>query len=159
MIVMTINISGAPASWGVDDPNNPNLPEWKLVLKEAAEAGYKGIEIGPYGYLPLEVEKVSSELKKNKLTVTAGTIFNDLVDPNNFENLLKMTDDICSLITNLPTADKLEDQRYSTPYLTVMDFGHLERDIMAGHPDDAPRLTEKKWNTMIKHIKNKSSNL
>jgi inosose dehydratase len=153
MVLMSIKISAAPASWGVDDPENPYLPDWQLVLREAAQAGYKGIELGPYGYLPLNLEEVSKELENNNLTITAGTIFDDLVDPDNLDNLLKMTDDICSLITKLPTANKLTNQRYSTPYLTVMDFGHSERDIMAGHPEDAPRLSEEEWNTMVKHIK------
>lgn len=48
---MSIKISGAPCCWGVDDPKNPYLPPWETVLCEAAQAGYKGIELGPYGYV------------------------------------------------------------------------------------------------------------
>ena len=42
---MAMQICGAPASWGVDDPKNPYLPPWQKVLKEAHEAGYRAIEL------------------------------------------------------------------------------------------------------------------
>lgn len=143
---MSIKIGIGPCCWGVDDPKNPYLPNWKLVLKEASEAGYKGIELGPYGYFPLDINEVKEELEKNDLTVIVGTIFDDLVSQENRKNLLKMTEDICALITKLPYAPKEEKQYFKTPYLTIMDFGHKERSVLAGHYDKAPRLSKEEWN-------------
>ena len=37
--------------------------------------------------------------------------------------------------------------------MTVMDWGHDERDYAAGHSDQAPRLTEKRWAAMMDHIR------
>lgn len=149
---MSRKIAIGPCCWGVDDPKNPYLPSWKVVLKEAAEAGYKGIELGPYGYLPLDIDRVREELVRHDLTVIVGTIFDDLVSERNRDNLLKMTDDICKLITRLPQAPKAENQHFPTPYLTVMDFGHKERSLLAGHYDQAPRLANAEWAGMIKNI-------
>lgn len=149
---MSMNICGAPCCWGVDDVKNPHLPPWQRVLKEAKEAGYRAIELGPYGYLPINVEEVSSELEKNGLSIVAGTIFDDLVDEANYENLLKQTEDICSLITKLPPLPVHEGQHYPTPYMTIMDWGHDERDYAAGHSGQAPRLTENQWAAMTDHI-------
>ena len=59
---VSIKISTAPCCWGVDDVRNPHLPPWRLVLDEAAQAGYRGIELGPYGYIPLEVGLVGDAL-------------------------------------------------------------------------------------------------
>ena len=64
---MSIQICGAPCCWGVDDPKNPYLPPWRRVLKEAGLAGYSAIELGPYGYLPIDVPAVSTELRKTGL--------------------------------------------------------------------------------------------
>ena len=50
-----ITITCAPCCWGVDDVKNPHLPPWERVLDEAAEAGFGGLELGPYGYMPLDV--------------------------------------------------------------------------------------------------------
>ena len=52
---MSITITTAPCCWGVNDVSNPNLPPWHLVMREAAKAGYGGLEFGPYGYMPLDV--------------------------------------------------------------------------------------------------------
>ncbi|NCB93342.1 MAG: sugar phosphate isomerase/epimerase [Clostridia bacterium] len=150
---MGMNICGAPCCWGVDDVKNPYLPPWQTVLKEAGLAGYRAIELGPYGYLPIDIEQVSKELAKNDLAIVAGTIFDDLVSEDNYSNLLKQTQDICELITKLPPLPMHEGQHFKTPYLTVMDWGHDERDYAAGHYDKAPRLSEKEWKGMMEHIK------
>lgn len=150
---MGMNICGAPCCWGVDDVNNPYLPPWKTVLKEAGQAGYRAIELGPYGYLPIDVEAVASELEKNQLSIVAGTIFDDLVSEDNYQNVLKQTQDICELITKLPKLPMHAGQHFPTPYLTVMDWGHDERDYAAGHSDRAPRLSRHEWRKMIDHVK------
>ena len=152
---MTMNICAAPCSWGVDDPNKPYLPPWKQVLAEAGQAGYRAIELGPYGYLPIDAEEVSEELRKNGLAIVAGTIFHDLIDPANQENVLHAVDDICRLITDprLPKLPVHDGQKFPTPYMTIMDWGHDERDYNAGHSDRAPRLSEEAWNHFIQHLR------
>lgn len=63
---MAIHITGAPCCWGVDDVKNPYLPPWQKVLYEAGQAGYKAIELGPYGYLPLDIDVVSEEPREEQ---------------------------------------------------------------------------------------------
>ncbi|HHN5926349.1 TPA: Gfo/Idh/MocA family protein [Klebsiella pneumoniae] len=67
-------IANAPCSWGVDDPKNPNLPAWATVLKEAAQAGYRSIELGPWGYLPTDPASLRAALEQHQLSLVAGTI-------------------------------------------------------------------------------------
>jgi inosose dehydratase len=150
---MSIKIATAPCCWGVDNANNPYLPKWELVLDEAAEAGYKGIELGPYGYFPLDAGVVGKALEQRGLSIIAGTIFDDLAAESNLGNLRKQTDDICALITKLPSVPREDGQHFSTPYLVIIDWGHEERDYKAGHPDTAPRLSRADWDRMISHIK------
>ncbi|MBR6713269.1 MAG: TIM barrel protein [Selenomonadaceae bacterium] len=150
---MAIHITGAPCCWGVDDVKNPYLPPWKKVLQEAGQAGFSAIELGPYGFLPLDIDVVSAELKKNGISIVAGTIFDDLLAEENYQPVLKQVDDICAIITKLPPLKREDGQRYPTPYLTVMDWGHDERDFAAGHPDKAPRLSEDDWQRMMNHIR------
>ncbi|MCR4705781.1 MAG: sugar phosphate isomerase/epimerase [Lachnospiraceae bacterium] len=150
---MTMSICGAPCCWGVDDVKNPYLPPWTRVLKEASEAGYRAIELGPYGYLPIDVDLVSAELKKHNLSIVAGTIFNDLLSDENYASVLQQVDDICSLITKLPPLLRHEGQKFSTPYMTVMDWGHDERNFAAGHDDTSPRLNDRDWAKLMSHVK------
>lgn len=150
---MHVTITTAPCCWGVDDVTNPNLPPWERVLDEAAEAGYGGLELGPYGYMPLDLETVSDALTSRGLFVIAGTIFDDLVSPANREGLLRQTAEICALVSRLPPPDPLPGQRHPTPYLTVMDWGHDGRDFAAGHSDRARRLSDKAWAVMVANIR------
>ncbi|ONI38214.1 AP endonuclease [Candidatus Epulonipiscium fishelsonii] len=151
---MSITICGAPGCWGVEDINNPHNPPWQKVLAEAKLAGYKAIELGPYGYLPIDVPLVSKELEKNDLAIVAGTIFQDLLDPENLSKVLSYVDDICKLITDdkLPKLPTYEGQKFPAPYMTVMDWFHDERDITAGHYNKAPRLSEEQWKIFIANI-------
>lgn len=147
-----ITITTAPCCWGVDDVKNPYLPAWEKVLDEAQTAGFGGLELGPYGYLPLDLVRVSDALDKRGLKIVAGTIFDDLVSLANRDNLLRQADEICALITRLPKPETHPGQRYAAPYLTVMDWGHDVRDFAAGHSDRAPRLDNKAWQGMIDNI-------
>jgi inosose dehydratase len=150
---MSIAITSAPCCWGVDDPKNPYLPDWRRVLKEAGQAGYRGLELGPYGYLPLDCDLIQAELDKNNLYIVAGTIFDNLVNANNLIGLQKQTRDICGILTGLKKAPALEGQKQTAPYLVLIDWGHDERDFAAGHPDTAPRLSTSQWQNMVAHIR------
>lgn len=148
-----ITITCAPCCWGVDDVRNPHLPGWEKVLDEASGAGFGGLELGPYGYMPLDISVVSSALAERGLSIVAGTIFDNLVDPANRESLLRQTHEICALITALPKPARHDGQRVDAPYLTVMDWGHDMRDFAAGHSDRAQRLDDAAWAGMVDNIR------
>lgn len=148
-----ITITCAPCCWGVDDVANPHLPPWERVLDEAAQAGFGGLELGPYGYMPLDVERIGAALDARGLGIVAGTIFDDLVRPANRDHLLRQTHEICAFITALPRPRSHPGQRFEAPYLTVMDWGHDERDYAAGHADRAPRLNAQAWAGMVGNIR------
>ncbi|WP_455924086.1 sugar phosphate isomerase/epimerase family protein [Pseudomonas putida] len=150
---MPVQLCTAPCCWGVDDVRNPHLPPWRQVLAEAATAGYRGIELGPYGYLPLDAEVVGAALAEQRLRVVAGTIFDNLVDPANLPSLLRQTHDICTLLKQLPPLPLQPGQRFTGPYLVIIDWGHEVRDYSAGHPDRAPRLDDEQWQQMMSHIR------
>jgi len=148
-----MKLCGAPCSWGVSELDNPHLPTWEKVLSEASQAGYAGIELGPYGFLPLDISVLKPELEAANVSVIAGTIFDDLVSADNFPKLQKQVDDICALISQLPQPKMEGKEAHRSPYLVIIDFGHDERDFAAGHPDKAPRLSKEDWDRMILHIK------
>ncbi|CAL8899371.1 sugar phosphate isomerase/epimerase family protein [Kocuria varians] len=68
-------IGTAPDSWGVWFPEDEKQTPWQRFLDEVAEAGYKWIELGPYGYLPTDPQTLARELKARDLQISAGTVF------------------------------------------------------------------------------------
>ncbi|GAB3568885.1 sugar phosphate isomerase/epimerase family protein [Spelaeicoccus albus] len=71
----TVTIGTAPDSWGVWFADDPEQTPWQRFLDEAADAGYRWIELGPYGYLPTDPEVLRAELERRDLQVAAGTVF------------------------------------------------------------------------------------
>ena len=69
--------------------------------------------------------------------------------------MLRVVDDICTLITDpkLPRLPIHAGQKFPTPYMTVMDWGHDERDYAAGHSDRAPRLSGAEWERFMGNVR------
>ncbi|QUH04286.1 TIM barrel protein [Saccharopolyspora erythraea] len=70
-----LRIGSAPDSWGVWFPEDEHQTPWQRFLDEVAEAGYRWIELGPYGYLPTDPGRLLDELARRDLTLSAGTCF------------------------------------------------------------------------------------
>ncbi|CAI2401020.1 Inosose dehydratase [Serratia ficaria] len=149
---MNLPIANAPCSWGVDDPKNPYLPPYAKVLQEAAAAGYRSIGLGPWGYLPTETAALSAALRRQGLSLVAGTIFDDLVSEENFASILALTHNICRNLSQAPQARGAAGEN-TPPYLVIIDFGDPQRARFAGQPALAPRLSAADWQRMIGHIK------
>jgi inosose dehydratase len=73
-----IRVGSAPDSWGVWFPDDERQVPWRRFLDEVAQAGYRWIELGPYGYLPTDPAELRGELEKRELEVSAGTVFTSL---------------------------------------------------------------------------------
>ena len=62
----------APCSWGINYPTG-NVVTWQQYLDEVAAAGYRGTELGPFGYLPKDPATVRAELARRGLTLIGAT--------------------------------------------------------------------------------------
>jgi inosose dehydratase len=115
---------------------------------------FKAIELGPYGYFPInDIQRVAEELNKNQIGISVGVIFDELVTDRRYEELRVQVDQICNLLKKLPKLPDEQGQRRPTPYLTLMDFGHEERNSVAGHSELAPRADKELWKKILSHIK------
>lgn len=78
---MNIQIATAPVSWGVLMKDTPDVPPYAQVLDEIKAAGYTGTELGPYGYLPLDVPTLRAALDSRGLTLLSAFTLVNLLDP------------------------------------------------------------------------------
>src|SRR5258708_7930846 len=78
---MTIHVASAPVSWGIFEFKGiaPQFA-YAQVLDEIAETGYRGIELGPYGYLPTTPDTLRSELQQRNLQLLSAFVPVKLVD-------------------------------------------------------------------------------
>lgn len=85
---MTIRIGNAPCSWGVEFAGDPRNPPWKKVLKDCAEAGYTGIELGPVGFMPEDPDVLGPALADEGLTLIGGVVFRPFHDPAEWDDVM-----------------------------------------------------------------------
>ena len=66
---LQVTIGTAPCSWGVWWPDGtPSGTPYDIFLDQAAEAGYKALELGPVGYLPTDIGQLREELARRDLS-------------------------------------------------------------------------------------------
>jgi inosose dehydratase len=85
---MTLRIGNAPCSWGVEFASDPRNPTWQTVLAECAGAGYKGIELGPVGFMPEDPAILADGLAQHDLTLIGGVVFRPFHDPAAWDEVL-----------------------------------------------------------------------
>ncbi len=131
---MTIRIGNAPCSWGVEFASDPRNPTWQTVLAECAEAGYKGIELGPVGYMPEDPALLGEGLAKHDLTLIGGVVFRPYHDPNAWDDVLDATH---------RTARAL--QAHGAQHMVLIDSISPRRAPTAGRAGEAEQMDRAEW--------------
>jgi inosose dehydratase len=82
--------------WFADDPEQT---PWQRVLDELAEAGYRWLELGPYGYLPTDPARLREEVDRRGLRVSGQAVFGALHNPDQWEADLRDARQVAELVT------------------------------------------------------------
>lgn len=138
---MTYKLANAPCSWGVDFADRPENPAWERVLDEAAAAGFKAIDLGPVGYFPTDPARLSDELARRGLALSAGGLFDPLWDAQAFDKVVEKTRRTCAVLRDL-----------GAPRLVIIDCVSDARTRTAGRSTAAPRLPAPEWKAMMARI-------
>lgn len=77
----------APDSWGVWFPEDERQVRFTRFLDELAQAGYRWLELGPYGYLPTDPQRLAAEVGERGLSVSGGTAFGALHRPHEWATM------------------------------------------------------------------------
>lgn len=131
---MTIRIGNAPCSWGVEFATDPRNPSWRSVLKECAQAGYSGIELGPVGYMPEDPAILGEALAEHGLGLTGGVVFRAYHDPEAWEDVLDATH---------RTARAL--RAHGAQHLVLIDSISPRRAPTAGRAYEAEQMDKAEW--------------
>ena len=131
---MTIRIGNAPCSWGIEFPSDPAYPIWQSVLQQCAGAGYKGIELGPIGYMPEDPAILSDELVKNDLSIIGGVVFRPFHDPAKWDEVLDAAQRTCKALV-----------AHGAEHLVLIDSISPRRAPTAGRADEAEQMDTAEW--------------
>lgn len=93
-------ISNAPCSWGINYPTG-NRYTWEQYLDEVAAAGYQGTELGPFGFLPKDAERLNGELARRGLALIGATHVHTLGDASSAPAFRATLKDLAGLLVDL----------------------------------------------------------
>lgn len=131
---MSIRIGNAPCSWGVEFSDDPRNPPWKTVLRENAEAGYKGIELGPVGFMPEDPPVLAEALAEHDLELIGGVVFRPFHDPDAWDEVLDASVRTCKALS-----------AHGAEHLVLIDSISPRRAPTAGRADAAEQMDKAEW--------------
>lgn len=126
---MNIQIATCPCSWGVWMPDGgpANVP-YEMFLQQAEECGYRQIELGPDGYLPVRADELKDVLSTYHLGVCAGTATIPF---------LHLSETECQTFV-APLAERLN-------LLDVSDMVVMDGSLFEGHCPPKSQWTKSQW--------------
>jgi len=139
---VSIRIGNAPCSWGVEFANDPRNPAWETVLNECADAGYKGIELGPVGYMPEDPALLGDALAARDLKITAGVVFRPFHDPDQWDDVIDGATRTCRAL-----------QAHGARHLVLIDSIAARRAPTAGRADEAVQMDAAQWAAFVARIR------
>jgi inosose dehydratase len=131
---MTIEIGNAPCSWGVEFAHDPRNPNWRSVLKDCADAGYRGIELGPVGFMPEDPAVLAEALAENGLSLIAGVVFRPFHDPAAWDDVLDASHRTCKALMS-----------HGAKHLVLIDSISPRRAPTAGRAAEAEQMSSVEW--------------
>lgn len=93
-------IGNAPCSWGINYPTG-NAYTWQAYLDQVAASGYRGTELGPFGFLPKNKAVLGSELEKRGLTLIGATHVHTFGDRASAPVLMSTLRELAPLLKDL----------------------------------------------------------
>ena len=137
---MSIRLAIAPDSWGVWFPHHDKQPPWTRCITEMAQAGYEGIELGPWGYFPTTYPELKHTLDQHNLELIAGTIGTNFLDNTAVNDMLTIIDDIAALLT------KFHEAKY------IVLLPAMYTDLETGQQVMDKELTDQQWATYTTNV-------
>lgn len=139
---MTIRIGNAPCSWGIEFASDPSYPAWQTVLDQCAGAGYKGIELGPIGYMPENPDVLGPALADRDLEIIGGVVFRPFHDPQAWEDVMDASVRTCKALT-----------AHGAKHLVLIDSISPRRAPTAGRASEAEQMDSAEWQAYRDRIK------
>lgn len=138
---MPIRIGNAPCSWGVEFAQDPRNPAWETVLQECAGAGYKGIELGPIGFMPEDPNQLADALAKHDLTLIGGVVFRPFHDPDAWAEVMDAAMRTCKSLVS-----------HQAKHLVLIDSISPRRAPTAGRVAEAEQMDPAEWDAFRNRI-------
>ena len=138
---MAIRTGNAPCSWGVEFAQDARNPTWRSVLKDCSDAGYKGIELGPVGFMPEDPAILGDALDEHELELIGGVVFRAFHDPDAWDDVMDGAVRTCKALS-----------AHGARHLVLIDSISPRRAPTAGRASEAEQMDRTEWNAFRDRI-------
>lgn len=141
-----MKIANAPCSWGVLEFGlEGKTAGYQTVLKEMADTGYAGTELGDWGFMPTDPAILKESLAKQKLDMIGAFVPVNFINPVEHEQGAQTATRIAALLSAVnPDEPKivLSDENGKNP----------TRRKLAGRIEPEHGLKTSEWNTFTRGV-------
>lgn len=141
---MTIKIANAPCSWGVlEFELEGKAAGFEQVLDEIKETGYEGTELGDWGFMPTDPEKLKNELVNRELSMLGAFVPVFLKDEVSHQ---------AGVENAVRTAKLMANAGFKDAFIVLADDNGTvdERTKNAGRISPEMGLTDEEWKIFAK---------
>jgi inosose dehydratase len=145
--VGVIAVANAPCSWGVlEFESKAASPGYAQVLDEIASSGYAGTELGDWGFMPTDPERLRDELGRRGLAMLGAFVTTRLADSGTRDASVKTAIQTARLLAAVASSGQpvivLSDEPPSDPV----------RALNAGRIAPAQGLNDEQWRTAAETV-------
>jgi len=141
--------ASAPDSWGVLDYPGPSWnQDYEQMLDEMVAAGYRGTELGPYGFFPTDPAVLGPQLSKREMALLGSFVPVPLGDERSAQDVVAQIRRVGGLLSTL-----------GAPFLVMADAQSEARDRIAGRvpSDGSAGFTAEQWKLVAKVVSEAAS--
>ena len=134
-----IRIANAPCSWGILEFDGDAAPAtYTSVLDEIRDTGYSGTELGDWGFMPTDPDRLRGELAARTLSLIGAFVPVALADPSTHA---------AGAATAVKTAALMRDAGATDAFIVLSDANGTvaERERNAGRIRPDLALSESQW--------------
>ncbi len=137
-----IEIGNAPCSWGVEFADDLRNPSWRRVLADCSTAGYRGIELGPIGFMPEDPVELGEGLFENGLALIGGVVFRPFHDPAAWDELKDAARRTCKALV-----------AHGAKHMVLIDSISPRRAPTAGRAPEAEQMASGEWAAFVNRFR------
>jgi inosose dehydratase len=141
-----IRVANAPCSWGVlEYESKVDSPTYTRVLDEIAASGYAGTELGDWGFMPTDPNRLRDEISRRGLALLAAFVTTRLAHPETYDESTRRavaTAELLAAVSGRSALIVLSDEPAADPV----------RTRHAGRIQPSHGLPEKQWDIAMQGL-------
>lgn len=141
-----IRVANAPCSWGVlEFESKVDSPTYTRVLDEIGESGYVGTELGDWGFMPTDPDRLRDEVARRGLGLLAAFVTTRLAHSETYYESTERA---------VATAKLLAAVSGTSPFIVLSDEPAADpvRARQAGRIQPSQGLSEEQWDIAARGV-------